>query len=67
MSGLRRCITRRKSTYEEIRERLNLVTSLDDAEKWLEDSNLRMTNDEIRERLEQVNSLLEATEKLAEV
>jgi len=43
------------------------VTSLDDAEKWLEDSNLRMTNDEIRERLEQVNSLLEATEKLAEV
>jgi hypothetical protein len=54
-------------TNEEIQERLTLVTSLDGAEKRLENSNLLMTNDEIRERLELVNSLLEAEEKLAEV
>jgi hypothetical protein len=52
---------------EEIQERLDLVTSLEDAEKRLEDSGLLMTNDEIRERLELVNCLLEAEQKLAEV
>jgi hypothetical protein len=54
-------------TNEEIQERLDLVISLENAEKRLEDSSLSMTNDEIRERLELVNSLLEAAEKLAEV
>jgi hypothetical protein len=54
-------------TNEEIQERFDLVISLENAEKRLEDSSLSMTNDEIRERLELVNSLLEAEEKLAEV
>ena len=54
-------------TNEEIQERLDLVISLENAEKRLEDSNLSMINEEIRERLQLVNSLLEAERKLAEV